>query len=155
MTKFMVAMPVASEVKEEGRKFAEEVAARRAEFVQSRRRLGVTRERGWLQATPNGDVFILLLEGDDPVEANRKFAASHDPFDVWFKDRAGGILGADFTRPIPVEPEPIYQSAPSEGQLAKEATAVAIPLMPGKTERHRQLAEEVNGPKKEDFDAFQ
>src|SRR6266542_4694220 len=85
MTKFMVAMPVASEVKEEGRKFAEEVAARRAEFVQSRRRLGVTRERGWLQATPNGDVFILLLEGDDPVEANRKFAASHDPFDVWFK----------------------------------------------------------------------
>jgi hypothetical protein len=153
MAKFMVAMPAPAGVAEEGRKFAEEVNDRFGEFRESRRRLGVTRERAWLHRTSVGDFFVLLLEGDDPVEANRTFAASQDPFDVWFKERAGGILGADFTRPIPVQPELIYRSAPDVSD-AREAMGVVLPLVPGKTETHRRMAEEVKGPRRAAFDAF-
>jgi hypothetical protein len=153
MAKFMVAMPVPEGVEDEARKFVDEVGARFEEFRRSRRRLGITRERGWLQRTPQGEVFSLLLEGDDPVGANERFAASEDPFDVWFKARAGSILGADFTKPIAVRPELIYKSAPDVSD-AREAMGVFIPLVPGTTEAHRRMADEVNGPRKAAFDAF-
>jgi hypothetical protein len=153
MAKFMVTMPVPQGLEDHARRFAEEVSDRFDEFRRSRRRLGVTRERGWLQRTPQGNLFTLLLEGDDPVDANRRFAASQDPFDVWFKERAGGIFGADFSQPIPVQPELIYKSAPDVSD-AKEAIGVVLPLVPGKTETHRRMAEEVKGPRKAAFDAF-
>ncbi|MFL5796439.1 MAG: hypothetical protein ACJ77A_00715 [Actinomycetota bacterium] len=153
MAKFMVALPVDEGVADEGRKFAGEVNDRFGEFRQSRRRLGVTRERGWLHRTALGEFFVLLLEGDDPVEANRAFAASRDPFDVWFKERAGAILGFDFGVPIPVRPELIYRSAPDLSR-AREAMGVVLPIVPGKTEAHRRIAEAVNGPRKAAFDAF-
>jgi hypothetical protein len=123
------------------------------EWLASRARLGVTRERGWGQVTPAGDVFLLMLEGPDPVEANKQFAASQEPFDLWFKDRFGSLMGADFGQPIPIHPELIYRSVP-EDREAKESVAVAIPLLPGKTDVHRRLAEEVKGPRREAFDAF-
>ncbi len=154
MARFLVAMPVPSGIEDEAAAFAGEVESRMDEFRESRRRVGVTRERGWLQKTPEGDVFLLMLEGPDPEESNRQHAASQDPFDVWFKERAGGIMGADFSQPIPVHPEPIYRSVPEDGPGAAEATAVAIPLVPGKTEAHRRLAEEVKGPRREGFDEF-
>ena len=153
MAKFMVALAVSEGVADEGRKFAEEVNDRIDEFRESRRRLGVTRERGWLHRTSMGHFFVLLLEGDDPVEANRRFAASDDPFDVWFKERAGRILSVDFGRPIPAQPELIYRSAPDVSE-AKEAMGVVLPLVPGKTETHRRMAAEVNGSRKAAFDDF-
>jgi len=153
MTRFCVAMPVPSGIEERASKFAEEVTSRFDEFRASRRKLGVTRERGWLQHTPQTDLFILMLEGADPIEANRRFAASEEPFDVWFKDRAGSIFGADFGEPIPVQPEPIYSSVP-ESSNAKQAVAVVLPLVPGKTDAHRRLAKEVSGPRKDAFDKF-
>src|SRR5437879_9758008 len=125
-------MPVPPQFREKGDEFVAEVDSRRDEFIASRKRIGITRERGWLQQTPQGDVFVLVLEGDDPVKANELFAASKEPFDVWFKERVGPLAGADFGQPIPVRPDPIYHSAP-EGSDAKEAVAVAIPLLPGKT----------------------
>ena len=154
MPRFLVAIPVAADVGEEARKFDEEVRARSEEFSESRRRIGVTRERGWLQRTPDGgQLFLLMLEGDDPVEANRRFAESREPFDVWFKERAGAIFGIDVNQPIPVQPELVYQSVPEDGE-AKQSVAVALPLVPGQEEAHRQVAEEVKGPRKEAFDEF-
>jgi len=52
---------------------------------------------------PAGDVVAVYLEGDDPVEANRRFAASSAPFDRWFKDRCKEIFPAfiDFDQPVP------------------------------------------------------
>ncbi len=45
--------------------------------------------------------MIVHLDGDDPVRGNKLFAASDDPHDVWFKERAGSILGIDFNQPVP------------------------------------------------------
>jgi hypothetical protein len=153
MARFLVALPVPPRLRAEGPEATEEVETRMGEFVGSRQRLGVTRERGWVQSTPAGDVFLLMLEGQDPVDSNRRFAASQEPFDVWFKDRFGTLMNADFNQPIPVQPQLIYRSVP-EDREAEQSVAVAIPLVPGKTEVHKAMAEEVKGSRREAFDGF-
>ncbi|GIG62976.1 hypothetical protein Lfu02_73480 [Longispora fulva] len=57
--------------------------------------------------------IVLLLEGTDPVAANAAFAASREPFGVWFKERAGAMMGVDFDQPIPAHPELIHTSVPT------------------------------------------
>jgi hypothetical protein len=42
----------------------------------SRRPLGVTREAVWVAQTPMGEMGIVLIEGENVAEANRRFAAS-------------------------------------------------------------------------------
>ena len=86
--------------------FAKEVAGPRApEMRASRQRLGVTRETVWVQQTPMGELGIVLLEGDDVVGANSAFAASQDPFDLWFKEHVKELSGVDFSEPVPSWPE--------------------------------------------------
>ena len=75
--------------------------SRRAEYAAARRRQGVSRERIWLQATPQGDVEILYLEVDDPARTFRELAASQEPFDVWFCGFALEHYGLDLTQPLP------------------------------------------------------
>ncbi|WP_412542919.1 hypothetical protein R8Z50_10690 [Longispora sp. K20-0274] len=140
-------------MRDDADRFVNEVTERREEWLASRQRIEVIRERGWLQATPQGDLFVLMLEGTDPVAANTAFAASREPFDVWFKERAGAMMAVDFDQPIPVHPELIYTSVPDDS-TAEQAVAVAIPLLPGKTDAHRRIAAEVNGPRRAGFDAF-
>ena len=153
MTKFMVALPMPPGSSEPTRAFAEEISKNIEDFAESRRELGVTREAWWIQATQAGDVFVLLLEGKDPIASNAAFAASQKPYDVWFKDRAGSILGADFNQPIPIRPDPVYRSAP-DGPAAKQSIGLAVPLLPGKTEAHRRVADALNGERRDGFDEF-
>jgi hypothetical protein len=51
--------------------------------------------------TPMGDFGVVLLEGDDPVAATAAFAASQDPFDVWFKQCVKEFTAIDFGQPLP------------------------------------------------------
>jgi hypothetical protein len=48
-----------------------------------------------------GDIAVVYL--DDPVRANREFAASQKPYDRWFKDQLKGIFPpcVDFDQPVP------------------------------------------------------
>lgn len=94
-------MPGASDT---ARAFCQEAfRARREEFTASRRALQVTRETVVLNHTPAGDVAGVYIEGDDPVQGNRGFAASQSPFDVWFKERCARIFppDIDFNQPLP------------------------------------------------------
>ena len=54
-------------------------------------------------ATPMGDFVCAYLEGNDPVEGNRRFAASTRPYDVWFKDQLKALFppDIDFSQPLP------------------------------------------------------
>ena len=56
-----------------------------------------------LNHTPMGDIVCVYIEGDDPVEGNRRFAASRSDFDVWMKTRARDIFPPqiDFNEPVP------------------------------------------------------
>jgi hypothetical protein len=101
---FAFAAPLQPGQADAARRFAREAyATRRAEMTESRTGFGLVREEVFLNQTPAGDVVAVYLEGDDPVDANRQFAASNAPFDRWFKEQCKGIFPAfvDFDQPVP------------------------------------------------------
>jgi len=77
-------------------------AYQRDEFTASRRRLDVSEELLTLQSTPEGDIVGIYIEGDDPAKGNAGFAASQDPFDLWFKEELKKIFPAaiDWSKPV-------------------------------------------------------
>ncbi|HVS43553.1 MAG TPA: DUF6176 family protein [Candidatus Dormibacteraeota bacterium] len=87
-----------------GRAFAQEAfVSRRSELAESRRALGQNVEVVALNSTPAGDIICVYLEGHDPVEGNRGFAASQRSYDVWFKQQLATIFPPqiDFSQPVP------------------------------------------------------
>src|SRR5215469_6909622 len=76
---------------------------RRADFEAFHQRAGLTKERWFLQQTPQGELLILVLEGD-PLRAIGTLATSTEPFDVWFREKAKRIHGVDFSQPLPAPP---------------------------------------------------
>src|ERR671930_2802191 len=77
MESFAFAFPVLPGKAEEARLWGKEVTGpRSSEMDASRRPLGVTREAVWLQQTPQGDMCVVVLEGGNVADANRRFAAS-------------------------------------------------------------------------------
>ena len=93
--------PLAPGATERARAFVAD-AYRRDEFAASRRRLDVNGELLTLQSTPQGDLVGIYIEGDDPWKGNAGFAASQEPFDLWFKEELTKIFppAVDFSKPI-------------------------------------------------------
>ncbi len=77
--------------------------ARQRDYVASRQRLGV-RERTFFQSTPQGDLVIVTLEGDDPAGAFQRFGAGDDAFTRWFVQQVKEVHGFDLTQPPPGPP---------------------------------------------------
>ncbi len=89
---------------EAGRAFAREAFVQReSELAESRRALSHNVEVVTINQTPMGDIVCVYLEGDDPVEGNRRFAASTRPYDTWFKERLAELFPPeiDFSKPVP------------------------------------------------------
>jgi hypothetical protein len=113
MESFALSFPILPGKLDVAKAFGAEVAGpRAAEMAESRRSVGATRETVWVQQTPVGDVGIVLIEGEDVAAANRGFAQSQAPFDVWFKQTVEGFSGVDFGQPIPAWPELAYDCRP-------------------------------------------
>jgi len=93
--------PLAPGATERARAFVAD-AYHRDEFTASRRRLHVSEELLTLQSTPQGDIVGLYIEGDDPAQGNAGFAASQDPFDLWFKEELTKIFppAIDWSKPV-------------------------------------------------------
>src|SRR5260370_23741284 len=84
MALLAMAFPIAPGKTEQWLKFISELnGARRAEFVASRKRLGI-HERTFLQKTPMGDLVVVTIEGSDPAGSFHKFGAGTDEFTKWF-----------------------------------------------------------------------
>ena len=78
----------------------------KAEYEERIKRLGLTRERVWLQQTPDGGHLVtVLMEGDDVSGVMEKFATSEHPFDVAFRNFVGECHGIDFSKPPPPPPD--------------------------------------------------
>ena len=94
-------------------RFAQEATgARRDAHIASRQPFGgsgITVELGWLQPTPQGEVIIVYLEGDDPVRWLQQFAASQDPHDVWFKQQCLALFGVDMNQSFVPVPELFFE----------------------------------------------
>ena len=105
---FAFAAPLQPGKTDQGRAFGNEAfVQRRAEMTESRLAKRMTREEIFLNQTPSGDMVVVYLEGEDPVQANRDFASSNTPFDRWFKDRCKEIFPPyiDFNQPVPPNEE--------------------------------------------------
>ena len=93
--------PLAPGATERARAFVAD-AYHRDEFTASRRRLNVSVELITLHSTPQGDIVGIYIEGDDPAQGNAGFAASQDPFDLWFKEELTKIFppAIDWSKPV-------------------------------------------------------
>jgi hypothetical protein len=73
--------------------------SRYEDYVQSRRRLGVTAESVWLAPKPSGGgVAIVYLEAEDPEQALGELAASEAPLDSWYGTQMRRLFGLDLPR---------------------------------------------------------
>lgn len=105
MAMFAMAFPILPGKTEAWKRFTDELkGARKSQFDESRRRLGV-RERTFLQPTPMGDFVVVTLEGDDPAGAFSKFSQGADEFTTWFRQQVLDLHGVDLARP-PAGPLP-------------------------------------------------
>jgi len=105
---FAFAAPLQPGQTDAGRAFAREAyVTRKAEMQESRSAQNLIREMVFLDQTPAGDIVVVYLEGADPVEANRRFAASNSAFDRWFKDQCRQIFPPfiNFDQPVPPNEE--------------------------------------------------
>ena len=74
-------------------------ARREEEYVESRRRLGVSAESVWLVPKPSGGgVAVVYLEALDPERALGELATSEAPFDSWYSGEMRKLLGFDLAR---------------------------------------------------------
>jgi hypothetical protein len=72
---------------------------RRSEFDESRRRLGVRSERGFLQHAHAGDLAIVIFEVDDAARMFAGVGNSDAPLDADFRSYLRQVFGLDVTRP--------------------------------------------------------
>jgi hypothetical protein len=85
------------------------VLERHAEFVASRRRLGVAAERGFLQRTPAGNLAVNVFEVEEESRFFAGIAGSAEPLDVEFRAYLAEVFGLDVTRgPAGPPSEPVF-----------------------------------------------
>jgi hypothetical protein len=102
MTTVATALPILPGKTEEWRRTVQEATGpRRSELDDMHRRLNVHKANWFLQQTPQGDVAIVVLEGEDAAEAFAKWGQSRHALDMWFKEKIGATYGLDFNQPPP------------------------------------------------------
>ncbi len=102
MPAIMMMMPVpAGNTKALKGTFVEMAGSREGQCVANRHVMGVTREYVALQHTPNGDVIIAYLEGDDPDKAMERMMASDSEYARWITASVMPLLGTDTGQNLP------------------------------------------------------
>ncbi|MBV8195766.1 MAG: hypothetical protein JOY80_09595 [Candidatus Dormibacteraeota bacterium] len=99
---FAFCAPIIPEMQDKGREWAAKTFSSEG-MTTTRRRLGESKELVTLVQTPNGPVTGVYLEGRDPVQANRDFTASSDPFDIEFRAMLKQLYPPfiNFDQPVP------------------------------------------------------
>jgi steroid delta-isomerase-like uncharacterized protein len=99
MSLFAIAIPILPGQRERWNQFTAKLNGDRAsDFAASRRALSI-HERTFLQETPDGDLVIVTLEGDDPLTAFAGFGSPQDEFTDWFVEEVKAIHGVDLRNP--------------------------------------------------------
>jgi hypothetical protein len=102
MASVAFAAPILPGKLEAWKQFNDEInGARRKDFETQQHRIGISRQRVWLQHTPEGDMAIIVQEGEDPQRAMEALGKSENEFDVWFKAQLKDIHGLDLSQPLP------------------------------------------------------
>jgi len=86
----------------DARDIANELKSRPREYEESRKRLGITMERAYLQHTPMGDFVTAYIEAEgDVLEKFGKLASSDLDIDRYFVKASKEIHGAYVSQPLP------------------------------------------------------
>ena len=84
------------------RAFLQEVeGSRLQELAACGQSVGIDREVWAIQQTPQGDMYVAYITGEDIAQAFTQLAASQTEFDRWFKQRVQETTGADMNTPPP------------------------------------------------------
>ena len=102
MDQTLFALPVLTGKTDAARAFLHELEHERmGQYAESEARLRLFKEVWAIQQSPQGDLYVVYFSGDDILDAFRKFAASQDAFDLWFKQQVLETTGADLNTPPP------------------------------------------------------
>lgn len=103
MTSLAFAYPLTPGKAEEWRSWGREImGSRRSAYEALRRRLGLTAYCMYLQQTPQGEIAIITMEGDDLHRTFQELRMSQDPSVVWFRQRIQELLnGLDLAETSP------------------------------------------------------
>lgn len=100
MNQICLVIPITPGKSDDARDFMRELEhERKAQYDQSERRIGITKEVWYLARTPGGDQFVAYMETTDFAKALSLFSASRDEFDMWFKRRLADSTGLDLNNP--------------------------------------------------------
>ena len=94
----LLAWDVSAVQEEPWRRLLQELsyARREEEYMESRRRLGVSAESVWLVPKPSGGgLAVVYLEALDPERVLGELAASEAPFDSWYSGAMRKLFGFD------------------------------------------------------------
>jgi hypothetical protein len=100
MDQALFTLPILPGKTEAARAFLQEMnGPRKQELAACSQGAGVSKEVWAIQQTPQGDVFVAYMTGDDITQAFRQVAASQTEFDRWFKQQMQETTGADLNTP--------------------------------------------------------
>jgi hypothetical protein len=99
MTSVSLAFPIRLDKVEQARRWGEDKRGpRRADGIESNRRIGMTRESWYLQQTPDGALLIFTGESPNLPAAFASYAASDGGFERWEKQALEELTGVDLDR---------------------------------------------------------
>jgi hypothetical protein len=83
------------------RRFVQEMmGVRRAEYEESRRRLGITGEQAWIAENLHAAVAIITIDVHQPEQLITQLATSDLPFDCWLREQLLTLQGLDLTKVV-------------------------------------------------------
>src|SRR5215208_6710484 len=88
MEQTLFTLPILPGKTEAARAFLQEVGGpRKQDLAACGDSVGIAREVWAIQQTPQGDMYVAYITGDNIAEAFTQFAASQTEFDRWFKQQ--------------------------------------------------------------------
>jgi len=129
--------------------------SRPAEYAESRRRLGVTMERAYLQKTPMGSFVVAYIESERPSsEFMGEIGASNLDIDKEFLRLVKEIHGFDPSQPTGgPQPETIGEWTDPDVRKRGRGMAFTAPLIPGTTDKGRAFSREAFETRKDELTA--
>lgn len=116
MAPFAFVLPILPGQEEVVRRMGESVSGPgelRQAYEESRKRLGISEEKVWVQRTPIGQAMIVYWETEDPQRMLREIADSQDEFDKRFKELIEAAAPAiDLSREQPLSSELLFAWQP-------------------------------------------
>jgi hypothetical protein len=102
MDQALFTLPILPGKTEAARAFLQEMnGPRKQELAACGQGVGVTKEVWAIQQTPQGDMYVAYMAGDNIARAFAQVAASQSEFDRWFKQRVQETTGVDMNTPPP------------------------------------------------------